>query len=211
VDLSAEDTRRLLDGQWRPEHLMMTALGRSLSTWTSSRTILVDVLSHGRDAASDDINLSRTLGFMFSYNPLVLSHPTWDPNPDTLRAVTDQIGATPEGFSFELLRFRAPDADLRERLDALPRAEVLFVYDPSDGREHTPASWPAAMESKGPIASPRGIRQYPLRVGATMTPDLRLTFVYSAALHSASTIESIADEVAATMSSLLRRPSPIPG
>jgi hypothetical protein len=46
-----------------------------------------------------------------------------------------------------------------------------------------------------------------------MTPDhdLRLTFVYSAALHTASTIESIADEVAATMSSLLRHPSPIPG
>ncbi len=128
-DFSPEDTRRLLDAQTRPEHVIITALAHSLSRWTSSRTVLIDVLSHGRDAAFDGVNLSRTVRFTLSYNPLVLSHPAWDRSLGTLDAVTEQIDGGPEGFSFELLRFLASDQDLRDRMDQQSLRESGHAHD----------------------------------------------------------------------------------
>jgi non-ribosomal peptide synthase protein (TIGR01720 family) len=155
------------------------------------------VLSHGRDAVSEGINLSRTVGFMLSYNPVVMYRPAWHGTPEDLDAVIRQIEEGPEGFSFELLRFLGPDQALRDRLTALPRPDVLFNYAGVAASLEGGAQW---REVDGPIGqeeSPRGLRQYPLAVRATLTPDLRLTFVYSTELHSEATIRTRAGEVAA--------------
>lgn len=203
--LSSEETRRLLEGMKRPEHVIITALARCLAGWTSSPTVLMDVLSHGRDAALPGVNLARTVGFTLSYNPMVLSHPTWEPTPDTIASVAERIGDAPAGFGFELLRFLSPDPQLRRRLDGLPRAEVLFNYDRVGAAGRDDALWPPAAESPGRSESPRGLRQYPLAVRAWMEPNLELTFVYSTALHHPATIEAKAAEVASTLRSLLGR------
>ncbi len=203
VEFSPEDTQRLLGSRKRPEHLILTALASCLSTWTSSQTVLIDVLSHGRDAALEGINLARTVGFTLSYNPLVLSHPSWAGTPDVLEAVTREIEAGPEGFSFELLRFLSPDQGLRDRLTALPRAELLFNYAGAEADFEDTAMWRPAPEPTGPEESPRGLRQYPIAVRATLAPNLRLTFIYGTALHTAMTIEGKVAEVAATIRRLL--------
>ena len=204
LELSADDTRRLLGGYRRPEHVIIAALARYLSTWTASKTILIDILGHGRDAASDEVNLSRTVGFTLSYNPVVLRHPTWDATPATLEAVTAQIDEQPEGFTFELLRFLAPDPGLRDRLSELPRSELLFNYSVNVATQQG-ALWRAAAEATGPDESPTGLRQYPMAVRATLAPNLQLAFVYSAALHRASTVEAMAAEVGSTIRLLLER------
>jgi non-ribosomal peptide synthase protein (TIGR01720 family) len=202
VELGADTTERLLSGRRRPEHVILAALGQALGRWTASPTVLIDVLSHGRDAALDGVNLSRTVGFMLSFNPLVLTHPTWVTS-ELLDPLVRQIEATPEGFTFELLRFLGPDHDVRARLTGLPRADVLFNYAGVVARVEEDAHWHEVHEPSGLKQSPRGLRQYPLAVRATLAPDLRLTFVYSTALHDARTIEARANEVAATVRALV--------
>ncbi len=204
LELSPDDTRALLGNYHRPEHVLVAALARSLSSWTSSPTVLIDVLSHGRDAALPGVNLSRTVGFTLSYNPLVLTHPTWDGTPGTLEAVARQIDAGPEGFSFELLRLLAGDEASRDRLSALPRAEVLFNYLGAVDGPGTGSRWRAAPEPIGPSESPAMVRQYPIAVRAELEPHLRLTFVYSTALHTAATVGSMAADVASTIRRLAR-------
>ncbi len=203
VDFDIESTRRIHRGQVRPEIVIMAALARCLRDWTGSPTVLFDILSHGRDAALEGVNLARTVGFTLSYNPLVLSHPTWAATPETLEAVTTQIDRGPEGFSFELLRFLGPDLGLRDRLDHLPRAEVLFNYAAAAAGDRDERPWTRSTGTTGPSESPRGLRQHPLAVRATLTPNLRLDFVYSTRLHQAATIEAKAAEVAATIKTLL--------
>jgi amino acid adenylation domain-containing protein/non-ribosomal peptide synthase protein (TIGR01720 family) len=202
LELGAEETLRLLDSHQRPEHLILAALAGRLSAWTGSQGVLVDVLSHGRDAAFEDVNLSRTVGFTLSYNPLVLRHDAWGPTLDVLDDVGRQIRETPEGFSFELLRFLTPDASLRQELTRLPRADVLFNYA-GIGEDTADALWRRASERTGAEESPRGLRQYPLAVRATLSPNLRLRFVYSTELHERATIEAMAAEVATAIRGLL--------
>lgn len=205
VEFSMEETNGLLRGRRRPEHAILTALARCLSRWTLSETVLIDVLSHGRDAAFEGVNLSRTLGFALSYNPLVLTHPTWDIDADVLDAVIRQIEAMPEGFTFELLRFMAADPEVRDRFTALPRPDVLFNYAGAEGDPTNGSFWWPAGEPTGPSRSPRGLREHPIAVRASVAPNLRLTFVYSTELHTSMTIEAKASEVADGIRGLIER------
>ena len=203
VELSVEDTQRLFGGPLRPERVIIAALARSLSSWTGSDTVLMDVLSHGRDAATDGVNLSRTVAFTLSYNPLVLSHPTWEAVPQTLGSVNAQIEELPEGYSFELLRFLSSRQELRRQLTMLPRAELLFNYAGPTDSERPDRLFTRATEATGPAESPRGLREHPVAVRATTTPNLRLTFVYSSELHRRETLEAKAAEVASAIRALL--------
>ena len=203
AQFSLQETRLLLGGRMRPENVIMSALARCLSSWTSSRTVLIDVLSHGRGAALEGVNLSRTVGFTLSYDPLVLSHPTWDGTSETIESVTDQIDRGPEGFSFELLRFRASDPRLRAALTELPRADVLFNYAGADTGQEGGTLWKEAAEPTGRSESPRGIRQYPIALRALLEPNLRLIFIYSRELHKAETIEAKMAEVTEAIRAVL--------
>jgi amino acid adenylation domain-containing protein len=202
-DFSPSETSALLGGWDRPEQVILAAVARALSAWTASRTVLVDVLDHGRGIALDGVNLSRTVGFTLSYDPLLVSHPTWEDSLAAVAAVAAQGQRGPAGYTFELLRFKSPDREIRRRLTALARADVLFNYEGTSAPRADGAPWTDAPEPFGPTESPRMRRQYPLAVRALLDPDLRITFVYSRALHRRQTIESVAAEVAATVRQLL--------
>ena len=202
TELSAADTRRLVESRWRPEHVILAALARMLSTWTSSDTVLIDLLAHGRATALEGVNLSRTVGFILAYHPLLLRPTSWDclELPD---AVVARLQDGPEGLSFDLLRYLAPDPAVRDRFAGLPRAELLFNYagvqeDPDADALLVPIDDPSAPE-----AAPTGLRQHPIAVRATLTPNLRIAFVYSRELHQAATIEARVAEVMAFMHELL--------
>ena len=85
----------------------------------------------------------------------------------------------------------------------LPRAELLFNYAGADQSPEDDALWRKASLPVGPDESPRGLRQHPIAVRATLVPNLRLTFVYSTNLHTAATIEQRVNEVATAISGLL--------
>jgi amino acid adenylation domain-containing protein len=202
LELSQAETERLLR-TGRPEHIILAALAHGLCAWSGSSVALIDILSHGRDAISDGVNLARTVGFMLSYNPVVIRDPSWAVAPRAVDLVTRQLEDQPPGYTFEVLRFLAPDARLRERLSALPRADLLFNYAVGETLVDAAAEWRRAQESAGPDRSPRGLRQHALAVRATLAPDLRLTFVYSTELHEPETIDAWVGEVATTIRSIL--------
>ncbi len=205
VEFTADQATVLLGagGDRRPDQVLIAALAQCLSEWTSSSTVLIDRLSHGRDAALETVDLTRTVGFTLSYNPLVLKISSDDSPSGILRSVANQIRESPEGFAFELLRFFDPDLEMRETLTQLPRSQVLFNYNgPKDHHRHTSIFHPAP-ESVGPSESPRGVRQYPLAVRATVDDILRVTFVYSRNLHRRATIETLANRFKHALLSIL--------
>jgi amino acid adenylation domain-containing protein len=202
LELSQGETERLLRTA-RPEHVILAALAHAQCRWSASPAALIDILSHGRDAALDGVNLARTVGFTLSYNPVVIRDPAWDVAARAMDAVTRQIEELPAGYSFELLRFLAPDPDLRGRLSALPKADVLFNYAAGETYVDAASTWTEAPESPGPDRSPGGLRQHAIAVRATLIPHLRLTVVYSTELHTPETIETWVAEVGATIRSIL--------
>jgi non-ribosomal peptide synthase protein (TIGR01720 family) len=209
VELDANETKALLgsNGARRPEQLLIATLANCLSEWTASRTVLIDILSHGRDATLETADLSRTVGFTLSYNPLVIKVPTDKTASERFVSVTEQVREIPEGFTFDLLRFLASGEEIRDRLAELPRAEVLFNYDGPGSRERSVSIFDIAPESYGPSTSPRGFRQHPLAVRATIDGNLRLTFVFSTNLHRRATIHTLANQFKSVLMAIIDGPS----
>ncbi len=170
--------------------VLLWALGRSLADWTAWSEIPLAVEAHGREQLFDDLDLTRTVGWFTSIFPLMLRIDGALSAADGPAAVAGQLRRIPDrGIGYGLLRYLAPDSDLRERLARRAWPEVAVNYlgrlddDPVD----------PLRELTGPSRSPAGTRAHLLEVnGAVTAGRLQFDFYYSSGMHRESTVESIA-------------------
>ena len=211
LDFSVEETSAMLQRTPSIVHktdLLMTALAEVVADWTGSDTALFDMMGHGRDEDSfDDVDLFGTVGFFISYTPMVLAVSA---QPEMPAVLSDQIQPIlRRGLGFDLLRYMASDATVRQTFRDLPRAQIMFNHlGKRDELDAVPRGslFSLARESIGHTHSPSGIRYYPLAISSEIWKDqLRLRFVYSENLHDRSTIEALADDFRDRLLSNVRR------
>ncbi len=103
--LSREVSQRvsLLSGT-RMSELLVTSCGYALSDWTGRESFVVTMVSHGREMAKLDVDVSRTTGWFTCFYPFAFSlHPT---PSRTLRDVSDGLSRVPDnGIGYGLLTF----------------------------------------------------------------------------------------------------------
>jgi non-ribosomal peptide synthase protein (TIGR01720 family) len=202
LEFSVEETRAIFQETPTVPHkvdFLLTALAQMVADWTGSRTVLLDMMGHGRDEdAVDGADLFDTVGFFISYTPMVLTLAGTN-GSSAPELLTDQIQPIMRrGLDFDLLRYMTSDATVRQAFGSLPRAQVLFNHlGKRDELDTVPAGadFSLAEESIGNTHSPSGIRYYPLAVSSQVWRDqLRLNFVYSENLHRRETIEALAEQ-----------------
>jgi non-ribosomal peptide synthase protein (TIGR01720 family) len=211
LEFSVEETRAIFQETPGVPHkvdFLLTALSEVAAEWTGSKTVLFDMMGHGRDEdAFDDVDLFETVGFFISYTPMVL---TVGANGSKAKAglLTDQIQPIMRrGLDFDLLRYMTSDATVRQTFTALPRAQILFNHlGKRDELDTVPGAsdFSLAAESIGSTHAPSGIRYYPIAISSQVWQDqLRLNFVYSENLHTRQTIESLAEAFRARLLDLV--------
>ncbi|WP_164019479.1 non-ribosomal peptide synthase/polyketide synthase, partial [Pyxidicoccus trucidator] len=199
VSLAAEETKLLLQevpSAWRAHinDVLLTALAQAVSEWTGQSEVLVHLEGHGREELFDDVDLSRTVGWFTSFTPVLLPVPSGGSTGERLRSVRDSLRLLPHhGIGFGLLKWLGP-TDIAQRLQALPVSQVAFNYL---GQLDTSASssrlFSLSNERAGVQTAPSGSRLHVLEVnGSVLGGQLQLSFSYSAHLHHAATIESLA-------------------
>ncbi len=202
LEFSVEETRAIFQETPAVPHkvdFLLTALAQTAADWTGSRTVLLDMMGHGRDEdAVDNADLFDTVGFFISYTPMVLTLAGTN-GSSAPELLTDQIQPIMRrGLDFDLLRYMTSDATVRQAFSSLPRAQILFNHlGKRDELDTVPAgaAFSLADESIGNTHSPSGIRYYPLAVSSQVWRDqLRLNFVYSENLHTRATVERLADQ-----------------
>ncbi|MDR5795789.1 amino acid adenylation domain-containing protein [Caballeronia sp. LZ008] len=169
-------------------------------------TCRMELEGHGREPLFDDIDASRTLGWLTSHYPVsipVLASPI-----ETLAAAKDTLRAVPnKGLGFGVLRHFGDDAT-RASLEALPRPRVTFNYlgqfDSLDSRDaaFTPRFGGAGCERdpSGPLGNALAIHAY-VADGAERT--LRLHWVYGATQFERATIEALAQRFEGTLADIV--------
>jgi amino acid adenylation domain-containing protein/non-ribosomal peptide synthase protein (TIGR01720 family) len=193
VLLSPERSRILLRAKESTEHILLTALGRTLRAWTGQPRVVVDLEGHGREPFSDGVDLSRTAGWFTTIHPVALP-------PAGIRRTVHN------GLHYGLLRYASTNP-AAERLRALPAPEVRFNY-----LGHVPESGPGELfrllpDSAGPAADPRARRPYVLDVTAVVLDGrLRIGWTYGPALHRRETIQTLADQLLHELDALLAAP-----
>ncbi|MBW4507955.1 MAG: amino acid adenylation domain-containing protein [Scytonematopsis contorta HA4267-MV1] len=133
VQMSSDRTRTLLTqttASYRAtiQEILLTALLATITQWSGSDSLLVDLEGHGREDIGSKLDLSRTVGWFTSLYPVLLRGTKNSNQEQLLKQVKEQMRAIPHsGQSYGMLRYLSSDASFRERL-CRQKAQISFNY-----------------------------------------------------------------------------------
>ncbi|MEU0067415.1 condensation domain-containing protein, partial [Streptomyces albidoflavus] len=184
--------------------VLLTALARTLRTWTGHDRVAVTLEGHGREELFADTDLTRTVGWFTSLHPIALALPEPagdDPDggwADAVKCVKEQLRAVPQrGIGYGALRHLA-DAPVG-RLDPLVSFNYHGQFDVS-GDESEAGLFGAALPSVGGEHAPAERRTHLLDVvGAVQDGQLVFSWLYSADTYREETVRGLAESFAAEL------------
>jgi non-ribosomal peptide synthase protein (TIGR01720 family) len=134
VGLDGEETRVLLQGgaaEARFTDALLTAIAQAFRRWTGSASLLIRQTLHGRDPGVEDVDLSRTVGWISTTAPVLLELPAAGTPAEALAAITAQIERQPlRGLGYGLLRYLSGDPGIEASMAtvvASPAATFNFL------------------------------------------------------------------------------------
>jgi fengycin family lipopeptide synthetase B len=173
--------------------ILLSALWLAFSRWTGAETLLLDLEAHGRDTFIEDADLSRTVGWFTALYPMLLqARSTW--NWDSiLKGIRGGLQQLPNaGLRYGLLRH------LRDDLPAIRRdlkPQVSFNYlGQLDQVLRNNSLFARERDLTGAEQSLRSRRSHPLSIVSFVRDGkLRINWIYSRNVFSASSIQGLAD------------------
>ena len=199
--LSQDETTQLLKDiprLWRTQinDVLLTALTRAVKQWSGSSSIAVNLEGHGREDLFDDINLSRTVGWLTTLYPQLLTLD--DNNPgENLKAIRQQLQEVPNrGIGYGILRYLGP-AQTRDALAALPVPEICFNYlGQLDQVAGTNGPLQPCFDARGTELGPADGRPHLVDFAIAVTGGrLQLSVLYSENRYKAETVERLANRL----------------
>jgi non-ribosomal peptide synthase protein (TIGR01720 family) len=174
--------------------LLMTAIGTSLTEWTGDPVLPIDVYVPGRDSPFEDVDLSRTVGWLTYRYPVWL---TISPDLSPLqraRSVAEQLRRVPVGgLGSGALRYFRGDPALSALFAAQPVPQVAFNFFGIPVGGGFQVLRPLGGMS-GHYHDVESERMRPLMINGTIVHgQLRLEWEYSGGLHDDATIQSRID------------------
>lgn len=211
VALNVEETNALLREvpkayNTRINDVLLTAALQAFSKWTGERALRLTLEGHGREEIVEDADLSRTIGWFTTQFPVMLDLGRASTEAEALKSVKEQLRCVPgNGISYGLLRYLNSDDAIASRLRAIDEPQVKFNYF---GQMDQPASlagpYKIATERIGPSRSPRGKRTHLLEINASIASgQLQVEWTFSEKLHSATTIERLAQDFLVSLRALI--------
>jgi amino acid adenylation domain-containing protein/non-ribosomal peptide synthase protein (TIGR01720 family) len=212
VALTPEETRALLQDvpaayRTQVNDALLTALSRTLATWTGKTNLLFELEGHGREDLFPGIDLSRTIGWFTTIFPVWLSiKPTSRP-AETLKSVKAQLRRIPNrGLGYGVLRYLSGDPSVRQRLSDLPQSQLSFNYfgQFGAGARASGGDGETTSESIGSARGPSDQRHYLLEInGRVEHGALRVVWTYSENRHCRETISRVAEDFVSELRKLL--------
>ena len=227
MSLDGETTRALTrraTGGVSLDEVLLAALVRAWGRLTGEASLRLDLEAHGRDvgdgeALFDDVDLSRTVGWLTSLYPVVLrlaetpsaGEPAGDtPSARDLQAIRRQLRAVPRrGVGWGAMRWLGEGSGV-----PLPApAQVVFNYlGDLDQALSADAPLAPAAEELGAFHDPLGERPHPLAVEASLFEGrLRVTLVHAPGRHRRDTIEGLATALRGALEEFARQDGLSPG
>ncbi len=179
--------------------ILLTALAQILVRWTGTHSMLIELTSHGRDIIFDDVDISRTIGWLTNHSQVFLELDEILGPKEALHTVTEQLRQMPnKGTGYDLLRHLSNDAVLVSQLRSFPESEVFFNYagQQSQGIGSSKSSLFQSAGVSWELASPAYLqtRRPKLLVLwiSINAGQLRIDWDYSKRIYRRSTIEYLA-------------------
>ena len=199
VSLDSQQTKALLQEipaayNTQINDVLLTALVESYNRWSGEESLLINLEGHGREQLSEEMDLSRTVGWFTSVFPVCLTRKQAS-LIESLKSIKEQLRSIPQkGIGYGILRYLSEDISIRQQLSNLPQPQINFNYlGQLDAIVSESSLWKWAKESTGAVRNIQGIRKHLLDVdGFVANGQLQFNWFYSTNIHSRGTIESLA-------------------
>ncbi len=207
ISLSVEDTRALLQEvpvvyRTQINDVLLAALVQTFNQWTGEQSLLVDLEGHGREVMTNDIDLSRTVGWFTSIFPVRLTLAENLEPGEVLKVVKEQLRSIPNrGMGYGVLRYLSKDAELQTLPQALVRFNYLGQFD-----QVLPESslFKLVNQTPGVSRSLADNRRYLIDInGFVLGGKLQLEWTHSEQIHKQTTIEQLTTEYVEALRSLI--------
>jgi len=215
IELDCDQTSALLREvpatyRTRIDDVLLTAIVHACAHWTGSRSLCIDLESHGRpdgqseEGSFDELDLSRTVGWFTSIFPACLTL-EGDSLGEALKGIKEQLRQVPNrGIGYGAIRYLSPDAALRGELAKLPKPPISFNYlGILDDLVSEPILG-VAVENVGDDEARTNRRLYLLDLLAQVKDGrLQVEIIYSNAVHRRATIEKFALDILEKLQQLI--------
>ncbi len=174
--------------------ILLTALLQSFKRRTGQDQLWILMEGHGRESVSEDVDLSRTVGWFTSLYPLFLSLGGVSELGEAIKSVKEQVRALPQnGIGYGVLRYLS-DEKVQDAMRQLPDPQISFNYlgqfDQGGMQESAFAVRPA--EEAGAERSPENDRTQLLDFSAGIHQgQFRLSILFSKEKFKAETITKL--------------------
>ncbi len=174
--------------------ILLTGVLYAFERWTGTRSLLIDLLGHGREPLFDNVDLTRTVGWLNSIYPAYLTLGDAATPVAAMKSINDQLRAIPNGgIGYGVLRYLLRDPEIIARFEALPEPQIFFNYfGPEAG---TDLSVLKKLDGFGGYGLDREThRLRPLAVGVYVNSGkLQVRWEYSTNVNEHATIEALAE------------------
>ncbi|AFY44055.1 type I polyketide synthase [Nostoc sp. PCC 7107] len=214
VTLNAQDTQALLQEvpatyRTNTQEVLLTAFAQASAQWTEEKLVLVDLEENGREVSTsgiDNVDISRTVGWITTTYPVLLDLETADNPGDALKVVKEQLRSiSGQGIDYGVLRYLHPDRVVQEKMRSLPQAEVAFLYVGQLSKSLPPDSlFQLSADSPEAASSLQATRPHKLHlIVSVVAGELQLDWYYSQNVHQRQTIEKLANNFVTALQSLI--------
>ncbi len=173
------------------DDILLTTLILSFSQWSGKRSMFVNLEGHGRNPISDDIDLSRTVGWFTTIYPLYLDLKKSVSIEESVIIIKEQIREIPnDGLGYGLLRYLNSDKEIKKQLEVFDTIEITFNYlGQLDNIINNKSLFEPASENKGLERASNNIRSSIIDIsGSVFENKLRINFIYSKNLFNEESI-----------------------
>ncbi|MHC0066355.1 SDR family NAD(P)-dependent oxidoreductase [Nostoc sp. UIC 10890] len=214
VTLSNQDTQALLQEvpavyRTNTQEVLLTAFAQAFAQWTGENLLLVDLEENGREVSTsgiDNVDISRTVGWITTTYPVLLDLEKVDRPGDALKVVKEQLRSiSGEGIDYGVLRYLNKDAVVQEKIRSLPQAEVAFLYVGQIAKSLPQNSlFQLTEDLPDATRSLQATRPHKLHLIGTITEgQLQLNWYYSKNVHRLETIEKLSDNFIKALLSII--------
>jgi amino acid adenylation domain-containing protein/non-ribosomal peptide synthase protein (TIGR01720 family) len=183
--------------------LLLTALARTISRWSGQPGTLVELEGHGREALFDDIDLTRTVGWLTSLFPVNLT--ATDDIGGSIKTIKEQLRNVPDkGLGYGVLRHLAAPSVQAQWTDLAP-ARITFNYLGQFDRQFDEAAlFVPSGEGSGVAQDPTAPLANWLTVeGQVYGGELTMSWGFSREMFDSATVQQLVDQYAVELKALI--------
>ncbi len=197
ISLSEDETKMLLtkvNHAYNTEinDILLTALARAMKSWHGDNQTLINMEGHGREKfASQELDVSRTVGWFTSMYPVMLEIPDSDDLGYQIKFVKESLRKIPnKGMGYNTLKYLTA-AENKKGVSFNIRPEVSFNYM-GQFDEDVGVGFDLASESSGNNLNPNSECLYDIDVNCIVIQGkLQVSLTYNGKRYVAETIEKL--------------------